>query len=397
MFVYVLVLLVLFANHLFSLAFKNKIIKTVFPLIISMIVLIVFCSLKSDNIGTDSKSYHLIFDKISAGDFYYTFHTNYDIGFSLFTKLFSIIVKSYRAYLFFVYLIIWFGFAFFAFVFAKEKANFCFALSSLFALQFALTALRQIMAVSFIAIAMSLYMIVQKKWLKIFLFLLFFLISVSFHSSAIICLIIPVCYLLTKRFDINIYLCLGVYISFMFGVRYIYYLIADFTNTVYSPFIRNSLPSTSIMAFAVFIIGWSLNCTRFSNQYKKEESNNNYAVNVDKRSLLARFACWFKQIVTKKADLNLIGDNYQKCFILMSLVAACTMSFSLITTIITRTYVFFETSLAFVITFTIANRKEKKTRQIAYATVVVLSLAYFCVSLLKSGFITNYVPYETWL
>lgn len=395
MFIYLVVFCLLFLiSSLFSL-FKKRLLNTIIPLLLCVFIAILFCSVKGDSVGPDTIEYHKFFDTISNNTWKQCFSTRMEIGFAIFTKLISSISGSFIFYNIVFYSFVWGGLALFAFTFSK-KQPICFSLIFLFSLQFALTAYRQMLAVSMIAIAMSLFKLFEGKIISFIFFFSFFVIGFSFHTSTIACAVIPICYIIAKRIRINIYFCCGLFLAFIFGSRCIYYLIAETTSTVYAPFTRNSIPFTSIMALSVFLIGYLLNYSSFCQTIIERPQ-----LEQKRRGILPKIQCFCSQSYVFINNKLLIQkdcsskDAYLKTSALLSLVAACIMSFSLITTIITRIYVFFEAPLALVIINTISNRENKVIRAIGYLCITFLSILYFYISLVRSGYLPFYVPYET--
>lgn len=388
--IYIIVILLMFLLSIAGVFLKKKAL-TIIILSANVLVAVLFCALKSDAIGPDTIEYHKMFDNFANKDLAYCFQTKTEVGFSLFTKLITYFSKSFVFYNFVFYFVVWFSFAFFSYSASKEPAV-CFALVFSFSLQFALTAYRQILAVSMIAVAMALYATLKRKWLRIILFCLFFTLGLSFHHSAIVCLTIPVAFVVAKKTQIKPFLCVGLYVAFLSGVRCIYYLIAEITNTVYVPFIRNSIPYTSLMAFFVFMLSYLLN---FSRNFRLKNSE----CILDRQSketqrLRSRFVGCIYDLFAKDAGTE-TEDTFLKSSTLLALIAACTMSFSLITTVITRIYVYFEAAIAFVIIETIASRKKKIIRILSYIMVMLFAVAYFYISIKRSGYLDFYVPYET--
>ena len=390
---YLLVFGLLFLFSFSSFCLKKTSFGVLLPLCLCFFLAVLFCSVKNDLIGPDTIEYHKYFNSVQNASFTNLFSLRMEIGFTFFTKFVSIFSKSFTFYNFVFYFIVWGGFALFSFAFS-EAPSACFSLIFIFSLQFALTAYRQTLAVSMIAIAMALFKICKKKFTSCILFAVFFILGLSFHFSTIACGVIPVCYLLTKKYKINPYLCCGFFVAFVFGSRCIYYLIADFTSTAYAPFIRNSLPSTSLMAFFVFLLGYFFNCSPFF-QIKNENVCFDGVENMQRikpRCSVSPVGSFLKNQLSKRTTGE---DLFLNTGILLSLVASCVMSFSLITTIITRIYVFFEAPLSMVIINTISNRSKRGTRIFGFLSVAVLAVLYFYVSLLRSGYASFYLPYET--
>lgn len=395
MVVYLLVFcLLFFIVFLFNL-FKKRFLNTTLPLLLCLFIAIAFCSIKGDSVGPDTIEYHKFFNTISSSTWKQCLSTRMEIGFSLFTKLISSISESFIFYNVVFYSFVWGGIALFAFSFSR-KQSICFSLIFIFSLQFALTAYRQMLAVSTIAVAMSMFKLFEGKAISFLLFIFFFVLAFSFHTSTIACAVIPICYIIAKKTRINIYLYFGLFLAFAFGSRCIYYLIAEATSTVYVPFIRNSIPFTSIMALCVFLIGYLLNYSQFGQSTIERpalEQKVHGAVPRIQYFCLRSYTFANNKLLIKKDDSA--TDVYLKTSILLSLVAACAMSFTSITTIITRIYVFFEAPLALVIIKTISNRESKAIRTTGYLSVAFLSVLYFYISLLRSGYLPFYVPYET--
>lgn len=387
MILYLGIIAFIFAASMVGLFVKKKKIVTIIALSLSAIVAIIFCSLKSDSIGPDTIEYHKMLETISQKSFVECLNSKTEFGFSIFMKIISYISKSFTFFNFIFYSIVWGSFFVFSLKVSKEPA-FCFSLIFTFALQFALTAYRQTLAVSMIVLAIALFTSFKNRIFGIAFFFIFFFIGLSFHISTIICLFIPLIYFLCSKHQINLPICLGIFIAFLFGSRPLYYLIADSTGTPYSPFIRNSIPFTSLMAFLIFLLSYYLNHSK-----RMEMVNNGIETNQSNHS---GFKLRFESIERRlSANEEFKNDVYLKTSTLLALVAACTMSFSLITTVITRIYVFFEATLAFTVVETIANRNDKKVKIVAYVLLGIASIAYFYISLRRSGYLEYYVPYET--
>ncbi len=384
MIVYLLIIGFLFLISILLTTFcQKKFLTTFLPLLISFLTLVIFCSLKSDHVGMDTSNYHSIFLNIKKNDFSYIFKSSIEPGFCFYTKIISLFTNSFTIYNFFVYILIWSSLAFFSYTHSDNPAM-SLSVIATFSLQFALTAYRQMLAVSLVALGMSFYKIIKTPLLNTLSFFVFAVLGILFHVSTLVCLIIPLICVFAKKFNINIYLCIGVFVSFLVCSRPLYYLIADIVNTKYAPFENNIFPSTSIMSFAVFLYGYFFNYSKIFNQSSAAVNENNSSL-----SFKGKVIFYLRKSENEKDDV------YFKTFTLLSLFAGITMSFALVSTVFTRIFVFFVPSLAIVIVDTVQNRKEKITRTTCFILIALLAMAYFAVTLIRSGFYHSFVPYET--
>lgn len=382
MIVYILLLLSIFIISSFGFIIKNTFLKrTVFP-VACFLVIYIFCSLKSTSIGIDTKQYSKIFHTIASSGWEYCFSARTEAGFNAFTKIITIFTSSFTVYNFIFYFIVLFSFLLLS-ILGFKNPSMPFSLIVAFGLQFFLTAYRQTMAIALITYATIFALFTKNKIIRVFLSFSFVAMAFSFHVSAIVGIAIPIALFASKYKKPPFSLIIGLYCVFFLGVRSINLIVSNIINTSYYPNSRNAVPSTSFLCLAIFSIAYLLNYhPLFLSNYPFEQP---------KTKIKKAFYC-----ICSFFRTNFDGDKdvVFKTALFISVVASFVMLFSISSTIFVRIYYYFIPLLCVCVAKTIENRTLKTPQMIGAVFASFISIVYFCISLVKSGYIDYYIPYE---
>lgn len=371
----------------------------------SWLVLVLLCSLKSDTIGTDTVVYKKMFETIGAGSWAQCFSGTTDIGYALLNKLCWSVLPSFHFFEIVFYSIVWGGLCYFAYVFSDAPQITIFVIA-VFLLTFSMTALRQTLALSLFSIGMGLFSKVKKKKTSIFLFLVFFLAALSIHKASVVCILVIPLFLFLEGNSLPLFACVSIYLIALVGARSLYYSLADFVNSVYVPFTNAGLPSTSLLCFLIFVVGWLFNFSSFVVFVLPARQTSVISVELGTRlpnnldaSVFQKTKNFFLSFHFCLYSVGVFSDKRKtemRFFLALTLLCGCIMAFALASSVFGRIYCYFISGAAVVVGNTINNRSKKTIRIIGELCVYLLAILYFVISIHRSGYLSDYVPYLTW-
>lgn len=370
---------------LVSMAFPKKF--QAVPLLVFLVLLIVFSSIKSDNVGMDTSTYHKMFNDYGTSSWKNVLSPKNDIGFSSLCKIVYSIYPSFLLFNFTIYTLIWSSLAITCYCFSSKPAL-TFSLVVSFLLTFVLSAYRQALSLSIVSLSCCSVMTFKKSYLKLIMFLLLSLVGVSIHKTAIISLAILAVYIFRKKINLSILQFFVIFIIFLLLVRSVYFVVTDVVDTSYAPYANNDMPWTAFLCICVFVASSVLNFLPLNARlsiarHSKDKSGapmlfystcgaliSSHPVNEEKRYLL-------------------------RCANILTFVGAIAMSFSLSGTVFSRIFYYFVPFICLNISETLINRSSRPVKIVLTIATCGFVIAYFAIALVNSGYYGSYIPYET--
>ena len=182
-------------------------------LITIFVILTLFLTLKSENVGVDAKSYKEIFYDISKMSFLDVYsYDRYEIGYKYFCKLISMIWSNYQFFLCIVSIIEMIGFYYFIKNYSKNYIFSLFIFVTFDPYIFTFGILRQ--AISLSLLLLSVKFLKENKLLKYIMLVIF---ASLFHKTALIFLLLyPLKYIKLNKNTMIIF-SIAVLLLFLFG------------------------------------------------------------------------------------------------------------------------------------------------------------------------------------
>ena len=388
MLIYIALLVSLFTISIFFSFLKTNSFTKYVPLGICFVLVLLFSSFKSNSIGMDTQAYHDYFTYIAQHKWESLNELHLEKGYVLFSILVSYFTQSFTGFNFAFYFIVYANIAFFCASYSNKPSLVFSFIIGMF-LQFALTAYRQALAISIVCLGVALFFQIKQKYVRMILPVIVILLAFYFHKSSIICLSIPIVYIIVKKIGLRFDVCAALFLICLVGARPLYYLIATIMGTYYAPFSNNSLSSTAIATFLGFIL-----CYCFT--YSKFVATNNYSYEATCLSPSSNKLGWIK--TTFKQYLCCDEPKNKDCYdsaLILTVFASCMMLFALVTTVFTRMYYFFIPFIAYLAIETIDIRKNNTVKLISFIIIALFICLYFVITLLRSDYYSSYVPYET--
>lgn len=315
------------------------------------IVLFFIFMLRNENVGTDIKTYRVMFDNFSQVSFLEIlfqnesltlYGPNQEIGYAIFTKIFSLF-DSFR-----LYVLVIAAFEVFALFYVIGRRSVMPFLSILIYFtfeffNFQLSALRQGIALSCVLLAIN--MIIDKKNFKAFLWII---LALSFHKSAIFAL--PMLFLNVRIFDkppVRILAMLLFAVVFLLR-KPIIQIIANFVYGGYQ------IEETGAFAMLLFILFLTVFLMFYSYRYLKNRKSFSLYLNII-------FIC----------SMIMIGNT--------------------VSMVVIRVAYYYEMILILLIPMLISGMKSKSLRKVATLVFIVFFISFaFILNNISS---LNAVPY----
>jgi len=200
-----ILLLITIAVCIFGMKLKINRDKEIF-LIIAFIILTFISGFRAIEVGTDTKSYIELFNRLLIG----IKDTHNEYGYVIFNNLVGLFSKNPNAIIIATSIFINLGILSFIYYNSKNVWLSVYLYITMYYYFFSFNYVREFMA---IALVVNSYYFLKKK--KIFLFLLFITLAVSFHTTAIIGLLLYFAYWKSSNLKV-IYLIFGISIVFLF-------------------------------------------------------------------------------------------------------------------------------------------------------------------------------------
>ena len=364
---YILLALIIFVEIIMWF-FINKNTKTkfLFSLIPALVLLVIF-SLRNVNVGLDTENYMKIF--VRSTDFPHSKITD-DFGFYVFNWFVRLFTSNFNVFLFICGLIVCSALFFFIFFFV-DSPGVGYLIFIFTTLSMMMSALRQILALSFIMFAIIFYFKFNKN---IVLSLLFIFISFTFHISALVFLLAILFLFLPNKNYVFIFLIFLTVFFALFGDSFAK-LLALIGVSLYGM----SGTISNVPEMGIYVCGICIIFKLMSNNNIIFESVNNF---VNK----------FKIGFTNRQKNNLQPLTITNKFILPSLLVSAFMMLSTSNPVLPRTAIFFVPFLM-VASNVLCNNKTKKMEIVSTSLFSVASLSVFASLFLFSDRL-GCIPFE---
>lgn len=246
--------------------------KGIFFLLIALFIPCFIAGARALTVGRDVQSYFLVlFNGFIRGESFFTVtaRANVEFGYSLLIYI-SSIFKNISVSLFITQLFICFPIYLLAY---KKRQTYSITfiififLITLYSLSFNL--LRQAIAISFIIYGISLYEEKNKKWI------IYFLLAVSFHYSAIICLLMVLSMNIIKNCKKDRMFYLFLILAFVTAITIFFKPLLILIPNKYSVYIGSKYDISNFSIISVIKkLFWILLCLLYLNRYKMKQDEN---------------------------------------------------------------------------------------------------------------------------
>lgn len=314
--------------------------------IISFLLFLTLC-LRKKTVGIDLLAYLNIFKDVARFNFKELLTYDMEKGYIFFNKLLSIFTTNER-----IFIIIY---SFFLMIFIKKYIDkyskikwlsyFLFITLSYYGMTFNI--IRQFFAMSILLLSLE---DIKKRNLKKFIF--YYLISISFHYTAIFFILLYIIYPLKIDIKYLFYLLIGITFNFLFLSQIIEILL-------------NIIPKYSI---------------RYADIIKKGEGE---------KLLIMLLFVFIIAFILKKGSIK---EGEIKIFYHMMGIAVYLQSFALGFSLFTRIVNYFSISMIILIPNLVFNQKNKKIKSLGIFLIILLTMIYYRISLNQN--LSKIVPYQ---
>lgn len=352
----------LFIEHILN----NKKVGKMLSVLFVFSVMFALASIKGINVGRDTQAYIQAYNYLANSGWSIIKYRSFEIGFSLFMKVFGKMHAPYQVFAFFLYFIVFASLGFSTYKLSKNPSVVGFVYFALI-FPFGLSAQRQILAASIFTLSL---MFLSKKGIKNALFYALFIIIASFFHITTLAglLLLPL-----KKIKIS-NIAIG-WLSFFLVVFYVV------STPIYQVFVYNFAPSSyyptsagrGLLFWAMFIIFITIYLFGWTNIPN---------------------TIWNK--LTKKGDSLLIVSNsaQDKMFLLSSALALFFLSFIPVSDVFPRFYFTFGIGFCFLFAMIFSQIVNKKHKIIFVCLLFILcSLLMFFESVRGNGL--DIWPYRT--
>lgn len=362
-----LILVSLLSNLLIKDTKRRNLIVSIF----FTVALALFCGLKSTNVGVDTLGYQKIFEGFKTLSFAQVLSKNGDKGFFCLNWIFAKAGFSFRTFSIVYYAIVWSIIGFSIYRCSKDVwlSYFIFVCLSL---QWSFSALRQIMAMALVALAIASYLRIKKPAIALICYFSFTLLGVSFHSTALICLPLPLIIFFLKKRPLSLVVCCALFFVYLAFCRTIWSTVLEASNSYYTPVANNRLPMGGLMFFGIFLIAFLL----YFDTKPKLFINSFFL----KNNFLEKRGAKSGNVV-----LSRVETSWLMCMVYVGSFAAST---SLINTVLPRFSWFFFIPISIVVVETICAQKSTKLRIFGRLACVTFFIFYFFYTVKSSGYST---------
>lgn len=383
----------LFGLSCLSLFFKKK---ALLFLAIGCGLCWLFCGIKSITVGTDSSAYFTFYQRIDNASFSYMLSiAKKDYGFYSLMWICSKLGMNYLIFQLFIYLIIWSNVFFFIYLLSKNK---CTALYLVFCLSIAffMTGLRQAFAISLILVSYALLQHASRTKLYLyFISLPLMIVSGAFHFSGfVVAGALILLYFVARGLKIGLLIFSSIYVFALISIESFYSLGTGLFNTNYIPHDFSTIPSTSVMFFAIIFFMYFMFYKRdlivsLYNKYAPKFIKNFY----DKSEPMEH-----EEHIAKLSKNELYFDYVKSNDLLVwaSCAGAITMAFCVANSNFMRFGYYFEPFLALCFANCLGTIKNKKMYITLSVLAFVVFTAYFAISTLRSPNVNDILRYEIW-
>ncbi len=246
--------------------------KGIFFLLVALFIPCFIAGARALTVGRDVQSYFLVlFNGFIKGESFFvvTARANVEFGYSLLIYI-SSIFKNISFALFVTQFFICFPIYLLAYK-KRETYSITFIififLLTLYSLSFNL--LRQAIAISFIVYGISLYEEENRKWL------VYFLIAVSFHYSAIICLLMILTMYINKNYKKDRLFYIFLILMFVVSITIFFKPLLTLFPNKYSVYIGSKYDISNFSIVSIIKkMYWIILCLLYLNRYKLKQDEN---------------------------------------------------------------------------------------------------------------------------
>lgn len=356
--------------------------------------LIILCSFKSLDVGNDTSGYYSYYNYLRLNPIGSRLG-EVEKGFIIFSGFFGHIGIPFSIFLFICYCITFFPIILFTNKYAKYPEIIALSIFLFQFFNFSISGLRQSLAIGICLL--GLYILIcnwknVKKWqkvIKIVLYFLFVLLAYTFHRSSLIFIVAGFMFMTYASFKLNIWVFLSTCLLCAFVSPYIYGYIFNLIQSSY-----HYDPPSSKFFLSLGLSTYFLTIILIINHYSKQES---FLIKYEKSvGYLTRiFYKRDKRQGVQRATFNTlennnIYDDYFASILLANLLLTCLFNSA---EVFTRTLMFFNFSVGFVLSSILSRIDDKTTRIFTYVILIIILCIYFYFASIRSGYLGIY-PYK---